>query len=214
MTDHCPPFRRNQPDQQSRNMKKISTIYLILISISLVLVPFTVVRAQTNNPNSVTNYDVGQCVNNQGALWQQLADGSWAPSGDPLNFCETGGLPSNWQDSSGYNPWLKSGLDYKFPYTQNIGYYPWGTNYPGGYSNYNDYFLNCVLAQSIVSRPECQMFPRISDFYLNPYNSNNALTVGGVLNGQVVAAQIPLSKKVSEIAKTVAMGWTLSQLFK
>lgn len=196
-------------------MKKISQIfYLVLIAASLIFVPFAVARAQTNDPNSVTNYEVGKCVNNQGALWQQLADGSWAPSGDPLNFCETGGLPSNWQDSTQYNPWLRSGLDYQFPYTQNIGYYPWGTNYPGGYSNYQDYFMNCVIAQSIVSRPECQMFPRISDFYLNPYNSNNALTVGGVLNGQVVAAQIPLSKKVSEIVKTVAMGWTLSQLFK
>lgn len=218
MTRRFRPFHQNQLGQQSRIMKKIPKIFcLVLMATSLVLVPFVSVRAQTNDPNSVTNYPVGACVKNPkggNIQWQQLADGSWAPSGDPLNFCETGGLPSNWLDSTQYNPWLRSGLDYEFPYTQNIGYYPWGTNYPGGYSNYNDYFLNCVLARTIVARPECQAFPRIGDFYLNPYNSTNSLTVAGTIEGIPISAQIPLTEKVANVVKTVAMGWTLSQLFK
>lgn len=162
----------------------------------------------SSDPNSITNYKVGKCVENpRGSknLWQQLADGTWAPPGDSLNSC---------QGVSASNIFSNVGLNSSFPYLQNIGFYPWGTNYPGGYGNYSDYFLNCVLAQSIVARAECQAFPKIGDFYLNPYNSTNSLTVAAKIEGIPIAAQIPLSEKVANVVKTVAMGWTLGQLFK
>jgi len=169
----------------------------------------TTLTSSPNDPNSITNYQVGQCVENPSgstSMWQQLADGSWAPPGDSLNTCQGGGLTGN--------IFSQTGLGNNYSYLQNLGYYPWGTNYPGGYNNYSDYFLNCVLAQSIVARAECQAFPKIGDFYLNPYNSTNSLTVAAKIEGIPISAQIPLSEKVANVVKTVAMGWTLGQLFK
>lgn len=117
---------------------------------------------------SATNYPVGACKQNNGGLWQQLADGTWAPPGDPLNTCLTGGVVSGYTGSSLYDPWSRTGINQDtgvLSAIQPVSSYPWGTNYPGGYDNYNSWFYHCVVVESFAPRPECQAFPRSSYFW-------------------------------------------------
>jgi len=197
-------------------MKRKIFLFFVLVGL-LIFFPFTFVRAQSDDSNSITNYEVGECVENKGQVWQQLADGTWATENSDLNSCNSNSL-LGWLGSDEYNPWLSEGLNDEDNWLdilnqRRIGYYPWGNNYPGGYDNYNDYFLNCVVSQSLVSRPECRMYPKISDFYLNPYGRGDSLTVASVVDGTYISAEIPLSKKISSTVKSIAMGWTLGQLF-
>lgn len=139
---------------------------------------------------NLTKYNVGACVDNEGGKWQQISDGTWAPPNDILNTCRTQGMPQNWTYNPQTNPWLRTGLDYTYPNFQtNPSYYPYGTNYPGpngGYADYNSWFLNCVVSQSFLPRPECQGFPsigRLSSFNLqiNSSNKKNSSVVGALL---------------------------------
>jgi len=172
-------------------MKKFSVIFKIIFSLGVFLIPTGFAFAQTND-NSITNYTPGTCVVHEGAQWQQLADGTWAPPGDSLNTCATG-MPSNWLDNPQYNSWLKSGVDYNFPYLQQTGYSPWGTNYPTGTSSLQEYIVNCVIAQSIVARPECQTFPRLGNFFPNGDLSTN-------------------KNDLTSILKNLALGWFLGRI--
>jgi len=184
-------------------MKKISSFVLAGFILFAPVLAFAV--APTHNEQdyygrktNLTKYNVGACVNNEGGLWQQLSDGTWAPPNDVLNTCRSQGLYQNWTNNPQTNPWMKTGLDYAFPsYQRNTGYYPYGTNYPGpngGYSNYNDWYYRCVLLQSIIIDPNCQSFQTIGNatsfsINLGSGSSNNfGKTVVALLAGYTLAS--------------------------
>ena len=122
-----------------------------------------ILRGQKTN---LTKYPVGACIDNEGGLWQQISDGTWAPPNDVLNTCRTQGMYQDWTHDPASNPWLRAGMDYNYPNFQRPGSYPYGLNYPGpngGYADYNSWFYNCVITQSFFPRPECQAIPSIGN---------------------------------------------------
>lgn len=152
---------------------------------------------------SLTKYPVGACVDNEGGLWQQISDGTWAPPNDILNTCRTQGMYQSWTNNPETNPWLRSGMGYDFPkYQLNPGSYPYGLNYPGpngGYMDYNEWFRRCVVMQTILPLPECQAFPSIG----------NQTTI----SMQIGAGSSKKSSTFWKIALAVLTGHTLSRIF-
>jgi len=165
--------------------KRIGSVTLTGVFVITVLV-FAVGTAHA--ADKITNFDVYSCKEHEGGLWQQLPDGTWASPNDPINTCLTGGIPASWLTNPTRNGWLGSGTNYNFPYLQQSPYYQWGTNYPGGYTNYQSWLTNCVLMDSLVARPECQLFPRLYQTYPTYQTSSKTtkilrgLMLGYVLN--------------------------------
>ena len=171
-----------------------------------------------------TNYPVGECKENGGGLWMQLPDGTWAAPDDSLNLCQkqtsSNGLPSlpSWYQDS----WQGNGLDPTFPwsYINPTQQYQWGTNYPGGYSDYNDWFTKCVLMESFMPRPECQQFGRAG--YNWPisqpwgyYNNQSDYLMANQENTPYSShTYISAEGKVGQILAGVLLGYGLNQWLK
>ncbi|OQA52970.1 MAG: hypothetical protein BWY43_00258 [candidate division WS2 bacterium ADurb.Bin280] len=168
-----------------------------------------------------TNYEVGSCKENSGADWQQLADGTWAPPGDSLNTCQTGGL-GGLTSNSLLDPWYRQGLGNQTNtltggYLNQSGYYPWGTNYPGNYSDYNDWFKNCVLMQSLVARPECQIYPRSGYFWpinqpWGSYSGDDSLYASYSSYGDNSSTYISASGDLGDLILGALLGYGLNQI--
>jgi hypothetical protein len=139
-------------------MKIMKRIFLIILTAVLLIMPATYVFAQSETSGKLTNFPVGTCKEINDVLWQQLSDGTWAPPEDKLNTCLTGGFPQNWINNPQYNPF-------------------WQTQYSQNYGMQNmdqrQWFLQCVLTQSIVPRPECQVYPGNWLNYNYGWNQNN-----------------------------------------
>lgn len=158
-------------------MKRIFITLTLFTLAVLVGTPIALAQNRNNIPaqiyywgkkTNITNFPVGACKDNEGGLWQQLADGTWAPPEDPLNTCQTGGVTAGYTGNPLFDPWARQGI---YP-NQGIGtfanqaqYYPWGNNFPGGYSTTEEWFRNCVIMESLLPRPECQAFPRSGYFW-------------------------------------------------
>ena len=208
--------RTSNKIKSKQMLKKLIIGIITIATINLPLVAF----AQTDNSTAekLTKYKPGTCIDNEGGQWQQLADGTWAPPDDELNTCAYG-VPNSWIGDPQYDPWSRAGLNQNLSYLNRMPQYPWGTNYPGGYSDQSDWFRNCVLVQSIIQRPECQAFPRYGNFM--PYNyplgnlSGSNLVFGTKIGSNVsVTARIPLTSKIGKIASSVLMGWAMGQYLK
>ncbi len=160
--------------------KKIGSVALIgVFAITALGLCSGTVRAE----GKITNFDAYSCKEHEGGLWQQLPDGTWASPNDPINTCLTGGMPASWLASSTVNGWNASGANYNFPYLQQSPNYQWGTNYPGGYTNYQSWLTNCVLMESILPRPECQTFSRLYQNYPTYQTSQTSSQTTKVLRG-------------------------------
>lgn len=204
---------------------------LISLSLSLSIAPFAMASSRYDIPaqiqywgkkTSATNFAVGTCKENSGGDWQQLADGTWAPPGDPLNTCATGGTNANISNSL-LDPWYRQGLGSNTStgtfnqYLGQTGYNPWGANYPGNYENTDDWFTNCVLMQSLVARPECQLYPRNSYFYpvsqpWGSYSGDDSLYASYTeLNGGS-ATHVSASGKLGDLVMGVLLGYGLNQI--
>jgi len=190
-------------------MKKILPVIFVTV---LVLFSFSFARAQS----SITKYPEGTCIENGNGLWQQNADGTWSPPNDEWNRCLNQNVNPGLIDTyPGLNQWLGNGFESSFPQYQRTSQYPWGTNYPGGYSDYNDYFINCVLAQSLVARPECQAFPRLGSTY--PSNStfgNPLLILSAKIGDSTIAVAISQKDKITSAVSRGLLGWTLGTLIQ
>lgn len=178
-------------------MKKILPLVFVAI---LFFASFSFAKAQTLN--GITKYPEGTCMDNGGnGLWQQNADGTWSPPNDEWNRCQ--------------NQWQNNGTNTNNSPWQRTDQYPWGTNYPGGYTNYNDYFINCVLAQSLVARPECQAFPRTGSTYLpNGTVANPILILSTKIGNSTVAVAISQGEKAASAVSRGLLGWTLGILIQ
>lgn len=158
-------------------MKKTILLFVLALAISFLASPGAMASSNTipaqilywGKQTSATNFAVGTCKKIDGGYWQQLADGTWAPPNDDLNTCESGGVASGYTGSALYDPWSRVGINTTqnaySNYLSSSQYYPWGTNYPGGYTNTSDWITNCVLIQSLLPRSECQAYPRTGYFW-------------------------------------------------
>lgn len=183
--------------------------------------------AQDSNPfiymgqkTSITNYKVGTCKKLDNGYWMQLADGTWADPDSALNLCGTNGRATNWLNSTLYNSWLRSGIGQSSStYStnnlwQNNGYTT--TNY-GQFSSYNDWYINCVVMESIYPRPECQS-SNYSGYYTNPwdmaYGANlfAKITIGDT--GSVTLADSTASKDISGILGGALLYVMMNNIFK
>lgn len=185
----------------------MKTISLVIASIVLIMPVCAFAQTSGHSEQNLygqktnlTKYAVGACIDNEGGLWQQISDGTWAPPNDILNTCRTQGMYQNWTYNPQTNPWLKSGIDYNYPnYQSNPSYYPYGTNYPGpngGYTDYNTWLSRCVVMQTILPLPECQAIPTIGNLssfnlQINSSNSKNNSTTNTIL---AILAGFALSK--------------------
>jgi len=138
----------------------------------------------------IAKYWVGQCLQSDKEMIQQLSDGTFALPGDSLYTCNKRGLANNWTDDPSLNPWgTNSGTGMNFPYLPTAtNSYPWGTNYPGGFNSYNDWLLYCVVGGTLIMSQECMSYPRTwpngvpsYDNPLSPYGSTgyNGYGYGG-----------------------------------
>lgn len=172
---------------------------------------------------SVTNFPVGTCKENSGGLWQQLADGTWAPPADPLNTCLTGGVMTGYTGNTLFDPWYRQGLNQNqnaTAFVNQTGYYPWGTNYPGGYTNTNSWLTNCVVMESILPRPECQGFPRAGYFWpinqpWGSYTGQDGVYASYTTNSSGVSStQVAASGGIGNVIMGALLGYGLNQLLK
>lgn len=185
----------------------------VILTAVFVLAFFSVAKAQSN----ITKYPEGTCIENGGSgLWQQNADGTWSLPNDQWNRCMGQNVNAGFLNSySGFNQWLNNGFSSNYPQWQRTNQYPWGTNYPGGYTNYKDYFTNCVLAQSLVARPECQGFPRLGAGYGNlGYLGNPLLVFSTKIGNNTIAVALSQKDKVESAVSRGLLGWTLGMLIQ
>jgi hypothetical protein len=188
-------------------------ILLAILTAILLVMPATAVFAQSATSGQLTNFPVGTCKEINGALWQQLSDGTWAAPGDKLNTCLTGGFPQNWLNNQQYNPFWQTQYNQNYG-MQNMNQYQW--------------FTQCVLTQSILPRPECQAY---SGNWLNQSNWWNQSQLGQYANQYLwyptagrnsyyfgndkyaVSLQIPQENKtLNSILFGLSMGWMFNRL--
>jgi len=178
-------------------------------------------------------YKIGDCVTMLGGKWQQLSDGTWAEPNDPINTCLSGGnagfnigmIPGSIANAGSLNG--LTGIAALLALNNN------STNL--GNLSSNEWFINCVLTQSIIARPECQGLNGVlanSGLYNNLGNTGLLGSVAnGLLNTQLgvnsnsntffanvgdygVAVNVPTKDKTTtKILSILSMGWTLSHLF-
>lgn len=215
-------------------MKKISLVSALVALLVMLWSPLAFAQNVNNIPaqilywgqkTSATNYPVGTCKNNNGGWWQQLADGTWAPPEDKLNTCLTGGVMAGYTGNPLFDPWSRQGL---YPnqgasaFVNPVGYYTWGTNYPGGYTDTNDWFRNCVLIESLFPRPECQAYPRAGYFWdsyptyqpWGSYGNQEGVQASYTTGPYGSSTHISANGSLAEIAGGILLGYGLNQLFK
>lgn len=188
---------------------------LIIPTIAVILAPLAVAMAQELITG--TKYHVGDCVTVNG--WstpvQLKSDGTWVPSTSSLNTCgkitANGGLVGYPQNDA----WIRSNLGYTDPLFQRTNTYPWGTNYPGGYQNSQDYLINCVGTQLLIPRPDCQPFPRLisgtpDNSLLGSYVNPGLYATFRTNNSQVTVASG--TDKLGTVLGGLAIGWMLSSI--
>lgn len=180
----------------------------------------------TSNTIVLPPHKVGDCVSLLGGKWQQLADGTWAEPKDRVNTCNNGG-------NTGFN----------------FGMIPGGSALSGiaallnlnnssnnlGNMSSNQWFINCVLTQSFMPRPECQGLNGIlnNSGLLNNVGSSGILgslanaalyTQLGVnsnsnaffanIDGYGVAVSVPKKNEtLTKVLSVLSLGWNLSHLF-
>lgn len=208
-------------------MKRITTLFIILVCCFALITPafagYSGLSEQElyGRTTPLTKFWVGQCVSRDGETIQQLSDGTWAMPGDGLYTCNKRGLANNWAQDQSLNPWLNTGYDTNFPYLPSESRnYPWGTNYPGGYANDNDWLTNCVILNSIVYRPECNSYPKVwsngTPSYYDNYWGQNQGDNGfyGTSNGNGYYASFSLGDRPVTVAQTgVTNGTNMLQTF-
>jgi hypothetical protein len=204
----------NQNSARINLMKKL----LYLLCTFTVLFSFaSFAQAQTTTGN-ILSYPEGTCKDvGGGQLWQQNADGTWSPPNDTWNRCQNQGINQGLINQySAVNPWLAGGANGTYNQFQRTDQYAYGTNYPGGYTNSQDYFLNCVLVQSIVANPACQGFPRYGSQYPNTgFFGNPTLVLNANLGNNLNAAvAITLPDKIKSTLSRVMLGWTLGSILQ
>ncbi len=185
----------------------------VVLTVVLVSVSFSLAKAQSD----VAKYPEGTCIKNDGnGLWQQNADGTWSLPNDPWNRCLNQNVNAGYLNSyPSLNGWQGNGFYSNYPQWQRTNQYPWGTDYPGGYTNYQDYFINCVLAQSLVARPECQGFPRLGSGYGNlGYFGNPLLVLSTKIGNNTIAVAISQKDKVTSALSRGLLGWTLGMFIQ
>jgi hypothetical protein len=173
----------------------------ILIALLLVILPSVALAQSTAN-----YYPVGTCMQAPGGsgFYQQLSDGTWAPPNDRLNTCQMNGF--NQTNIPGW-----STLPNQYQYNPTLGQ-----------MTPQQWYINCVLTQSLFPRPECQGFnpllgglsnqtgwlggllnyPQFGRDYLSISNSNSSLYVDLTQS----------ENKWKDILLGVGMGWLLNRL--
>ena len=177
----------------------------------------------------IAKYWVGQCLQSDKEIIQQLSDGTFALSGDSLYTCNKRGLANNWTGNPALNPWgTNSGTGINFPYLPtSTTTYPWGTNYPGGFNNYSDWLKYCVAFGTLILSQECMSYPRtwsngvptydnpLSAYGINGYTGrgygstiyNGYNGFGGGYGGYVGSPSVWSDFNSKDLLKTLLIGW-------
>jgi hypothetical protein len=211
--------------------------YIIALCIlSLVSWPLTSAKAastiydyfqQQKNPfNSLgqktqaTNFDVGTCKKIDNGYWMQLNDGTWAEPNSSLNLCDANGHLNSWLNNTTLNSWANAGINGTsgsltngYTTLSNAGYANlYQSNY-GQYTNFSDWYTNCVLIQSLTSNTRCQSNAQMSMPWNVGYGGNLFMQTQ-VGNGTLVIAGNAVGKDLSGILGGVALYGILKNVFK
>lgn len=182
-------------------------------------------------------HKIGDCVNMLGGLWQQLSDGTWADPNDRINTCKSGG-------NSGFNfgmiPGNLGGVGSLLGNSDGLsgiaGLLALNNNSNNlGSLTQSQWIQNCILMQSIITRPECQGLNSMLGNSSLMNNVGNSGLLGSLANGAMyanlgtstnsnaffanagdygVAVNVPSKNEgLTKALSILSMGWSLSKLF-